>query len=292
MQLEIIKQRAQAFDYLFDAVVVTDNEGIIIDWNKGSELLYGYSKAEVLGKPVCILHVPEDTAHITAQVIAAVMADGRWSGEVRMLHKDGHVGWIESMCVPIFDEDQQMIGALGINRDISHRVEESQRLQYLAYHDNLTQIPNRCLLMEKLTQVLANAERHSLSFCLLFIDINEFKAINDSHGHAIGDAVLVEFAKRLKQVIRASDTLARFGGDEFVVLLEHTSAITDIQSIAEHLFSLVSNPLCMDNISFRLSCSIGTAIYPQDGTSLDALLAFADKAMYKNKLAQLATKKA
>jgi diguanylate cyclase (GGDEF)-like protein/PAS domain S-box-containing protein len=292
MQLEIIKQRAQAFDYLFDAVVVTDIVGTIIDWNKGSERLYGYSKAEVLGKPVCILHVPEDTAHITEQVIAAVMAEGKWSGEVRMLHKDGHVGWIESMCVPIFDENQQMIGALGINRDISHRVEEAQRLQHLAYHDHLTQVPNRCLLLEKLTQALANAERHSLSFCLLFIDINEFKAINDNYGHTIGDAVLVEFAKRLKQVIRASDTLARFGGDEFVVLLEHTSEITDIQSIAEHMFSLVSQPLCLGNISFRLSCSIGTAIYPQDGTSLDTLLAFADKAMYKNKSAQLATKKA
>jgi diguanylate cyclase (GGDEF)-like protein/PAS domain S-box-containing protein len=291
MQLEIIKQRAQAFDYLFDAVVVTDNEGTIIDWNKGSERLYGYSKAEVLGKPVCILHVPEDTAHITAQVISAVMADGKWSGEVRMLHKDGHVGWIESMCVPIFDENQQMIGALGINRDISSRIEEAQKLQHLAYHDHLTQISNRCLLMEKLTQALANAERHSLSFCLLFIDINEFKAINDTHGHTIGDTVLVEFAKRLKQVIRASDTLARFGGDEFVLLLEHTSEITDIQSIAAQLFSLVSQPLQIDKICFRLSCSIGTAIYPQDGTSLDTLLAFADNAMYKNKLSQSMAKK-
>jgi diguanylate cyclase (GGDEF)-like protein/PAS domain S-box-containing protein len=291
MHLEIIKQRAQAFDYLFDAVVVTDNLGIIIDWNKGSERLYGYTKAEVLGKPVCILHVPEDSAHITSHVISAVMAEGKWTGEVRMLHKDGHVGWIESMCVPIFDENQQMIGALGINRDISHRVEESQRLQHLAYHDNLTQIPNRCLLMEKLTQVIANAERHSVSFCLLFIDINEFKAINDTHGHDIGDAVLIEFANRLKQVIRASDTLARFGGDEFVVLLEHTCDMTDIASIAEHLYSLVSQPLQINNIYFRPSCSIGTAIYPKDGTSLDALLACADKSMYQNKLSQALIKK-
>ena len=123
MNLDILKQRARAFDYLFDAVVVTDVQGIITDWNKGSEELYGYSKKEVIGKPVSILHVPEDVEHITSEVIASVEKQGNWSGEVRMLHKDGHIGWIESMCVPIIDESNNMVGALGINRNITKRKE-------------------------------------------------------------------------------------------------------------------------------------------------------------------------
>jgi diguanylate cyclase (GGDEF)-like protein/PAS domain S-box-containing protein len=285
MQLEILKQRAQAFDYLFDAVVVTDINGIITDWNKGSELLYGYTKNEALGQAVSILHVPEDTEIITAKVIAAVQADGKWCGEIRMLHKEGHIGWVESMCVPIFGRDQQMIGALGINRDISHRIEESNRIKRQAYYDYLTQVPNRYLLMERLTHIIEQAERQELSFCLLFIDINDFKRINDTYGHQMGDLVLKEFATRLKSTIRQSDTLARVGGDEFVVILEQTAEHNDIQTIINQLHALIAIPFTKDTITLNLSCSIGRAIYPQDGRSLDALLAQADKAMYRIKLA-------
>ena len=110
MESSILDQRAKAFDYLFDAVVVTDLQGVITDWNKGSEVLYGYSREEAIGQDVSMLHVPEDTDHITAEVISAVEKFGKWTGEVRMLHKDGHIGWIESICVAIYDDDNQMIG--------------------------------------------------------------------------------------------------------------------------------------------------------------------------------------
>lgn len=128
MNSEVIaKQRALAFDYLYDAVVVTDLEGVIIDWNKGSETLYGYSKEEAIGKPVGILHVPEDLDHVTKDVLDGIMRDGKWNGEVRMLRKDGTIGWIESMCVPLLDEQNQAIGALGINRDITQRIEQEKQ---------------------------------------------------------------------------------------------------------------------------------------------------------------------
>jgi diguanylate cyclase (GGDEF)-like protein/PAS domain S-box-containing protein len=285
MQLEIVKQRAQAFDYLFDAVVVTDINGIITDWNKGSEQLYGYTKSEALGKPVSMLHVPEDSEIITAKVITAVQADGKWCGEIRMLHKEGHIGWVESMCVPIFGRDQQMIGALGINRDISNRIEEINRIKHQAYYDYLTQVPNRYLLMERLAHLIEQAERQKLAFCLLFIDINDFKHINDTYGHHMGDLVLKEFAVRLKSTLRKSDTLARVGGDEFVVILEQTAQHNDIQTIISQLQALIAIPFTKDAVTLSLSCSIGHAIYPQDGHSLDALLAQADKAMYRLKLA-------
>lgn len=283
IDINVIKQRAKAFDYLFDAVVVTDLQGIIIDWNTGSEKLYGYSKEEAIGQHVNVLHVPDDSEHITAEVISAVEKFGKWSGEVRMLHKDGHIGWIESMCVPFFDEHEQMVGALGINRDITDRKNESERLKYLAHYDHLTDIPNRYLLLDRLTHLIAQSERNQSTFALLYIDLDKFKTINDTKGHAFGDQVLKEVALRIKQSIRNSDTVARIGGDEFVVLLEKTSNKNNVSKMIETLTTSLSRAFIVNGEELKISCSIGVALYPDEGNTTDSLLAAADKAMYKIK---------
>lgn len=283
IDLNILKQRAKAFDYLFDAVVVTDLQGIITDWNTGAETLYGYSKEEVIGQPVNMLHVPDDSEHITTKVISAVEKFGKWSGEVRMLHKDGHIGWIESMCVPFYDENDQMVGALGVNRDITDRIKESERLNYLAHFDYLTDIPNRYLLLDRLTHLIAQAERNESTFALLYIDLDKFKTINDTKGHVFGDQVLKETALRLKQSIRNSDTIARIGGDEFVVLLEKTSNKNDVSAMTKMLNKSLNRVFVVNGEEFKISCSIGVALYPNEGNTTDALLAAADKAMYKVK---------
>lgn len=283
MNLEIIKQRAKAFDYLFDAVVVTDLQGVITDWNTGSEALYGYSKEEAIGQVVSILHVPEDTDHITAEVISAVERFGKWTGEVRMLHKNGHIGWIESMCVPIFDSNNQMVGALGINRDITDRMNETKRLEHLAHYDYLTKIPNRFLLIDRVEHLIAQSERNNNIFALLFIDVDRFKMINDTRGHAFGDQVLIETSLRLKQSIRNSDTVARIGGDEFVVLLENVASESVVSTMVESLTEALHRPFVIDNAPFEVRCSVGVSIYPSEGATSDALLAMADKAMYRIK---------
>lgn len=283
MDISTLKQRAKAFDYLFDAVVVTDLQGVIIDWNAGSERLYGYSKSEAIGQPVDILHVPEDADHITAQVIDAVATHGKWTGEVRMLHKDGHVGWIESMCVPIFDDSENVIGALGINRDITDRVKKIEHLSHLAHFDQLTNIPNRHLLLDRVTHLIEQATRDKKTFALLFIDLDNFKAINDTRGHGFGDVLLAEAAQRLKGAIRQSDTLARFGGDEFVILLENVATRESVGKVAESLIASIDVPFVVRGESIQIGCSIGVASYPTDGVSTDALLAVADKAMYRAK---------
>jgi len=284
MDINILKQRAKAFDYLFDAVVVTDLQGIIIDWNMGSEKLYGYTKDEAIGQHVNMLHVPDDSEHITSEVISAVEKFGRWTGEVRMLHKDGHIGWIESMCVPFFDEHDQMIGALGVNRDISNRVKESERLNYLAHYDFLTNIPNRYLLLDRITHLIAQSERNTNNFVLLYIDLDKFKTINDTKGHAFGDEVLKEVALRLKQSIRNSDTVARIGGDEFVILLEEIANRDDVFKMVKALKKTLSRIFIINNDEeLTIHCSIGVSFYPDEGNTTDALLAAADKAMYKVK---------
>ena len=283
MDLNVLQQRAKAFDYLFDSVVVTDLQGVIIDWNKGSEQLYGYSKKEALGQSVSMLHVPEDRDHITEQVISAVQAQGRWTGEVRMLHKSGRIGWIESMCVPLFDDKQVMIGALGINRDISERKREQERLAQLAHYDCLTKIPNRYMFLDRLQHLIAQSKRNQASFALLYVDIDDFKMINDTYGHGFGDHVLIEMASRMQNLLRDSDTVARIGGDEFVVLLENIQDPSDALAMAQSL-TLALDAECMINgISLNVNSSIGLAIYPVDGDSSDALLAKADAAMYHMK---------
>ena len=283
MDLKILEHRAKAFDYLFDAVVVTDAEGMIIDWNIGSELLYGYTKEEAIGQPVSILHVPEDLERVTTLILSAVEKFGKWNGEIRFLHKDGHIGWIESMCVPIFDDNKQMIGALGINRDITARIEETKRLHERAHFDELTQLPNRYQLLDRLKHLIERSQNTKSSFALLYIDMDRFKSINDTKGHAFGDRALKEIASLLSQSISSSDMVARIGGDEFIILLENTSNKDDISHMAETIIKETSRPFKIDGEEVQIGCSIGIAIFPESGTTIDALLNYADKGMYKAK---------
>lgn len=281
--LDILKQRATAFDYLFDAVVVTDLNGIIIDWNKGSEKLYGYAAEEAIGQHVNVLHVPEERELIASKVISAVQNLGKWTGEVRMVRKGGSIGWIESMCVPVYDENGQIQGAIGINRDITEQKNETERLQHLAHYDYLTNIPNRYLLLGRVEHLIFQSARDQHTFALLFIDIDKFKVFNDTKGHTFGDQVLKQIALRLKQTIRNSDTVARFGGDEFVVLLEKITDRNDASMITDTLMQALGSDFIINNVTLKVDCSIGVAIYPEDGITTDTLLAAADNAMYKIK---------
>ena len=283
MNLDILKQRAKAFDYLFDAVVVTDLQGTIIDWNKGSEDLYGYSKDEAIGQCVNILHVPDDSEQITLEVISTVEKVGKWSGEIRMLHKNGDIGWVESMCVPIYDSNEQMIGALGINRNITDRIKETERLEQLAHYDHLTKVPNRYLLLARLEHLISQSERSKNQFALLFVDLDDFKVINDTKGHVFGDWVLIETASRLKQAIRDSDTVARIGGDEFVLVLENISNRNDVARMIQKISKMLNDDFMIENQKVEVSCSIGVAFYPEDGTTIDKLFTTADINMYKAK---------
>jgi diguanylate cyclase (GGDEF)-like protein/PAS domain S-box-containing protein len=283
MSPDVMKQRARAFEYLFDAVIVTDLSGMIIDWNLGSEKLYGYSTSEAIGCHVSILHASEDITSLAQEVIAAVEKDGQWSGEIKMRHKDGTIGWVESVAVPLYDDEGAISGALGIYRDISERIRDKERLAYLAHHDQLTGLPNRYLLIERLERMIVQAERNNRFFALLFIDLDNFKEINDTAGHAAGDRILKRTAQLLKQALRNSDTVARLGGDEFVVLLSQTRDREDVDLVIKHLCSVLHNDISLGETKVPLTASIGLATYPSDGTTSDALLSCADHAMYEAK---------
>jgi len=283
MEKYTLVQRAKAFDYLFDAVFVTDTQGIITDWNEGSSKLYGYDKKEVIGQPVHFLHVTEDIDRITNEIFDSISSDGKWNGEIRMQHKDGHIGWIESVVVPLFDCKENMIGTVGINRDISSRVQKEENLARLAHYDALTKLPNRSLLLDRIEHLIKHAKRENTKFALLYIDLDNFKTINDKEGHLYGDRVLQETADKLKACIRSSDTAARIGGDEFVILLETIKDNSDINILTENILNRLNKPYLINNSSYIVSGSIGYAIHPDDGDTTDKLLTHADKSMYEIK---------
>jgi len=283
MDLKILEQRAKAFDHLFDAVVVTDPEGIITDWNIGSELLYGYTKEEAIGQPARIVHVPEDVDRVTTLVLSSIEEFGKWNGEVRYLHKDGRIGWLESMCVPIFDDNNQMIGALGINRDITARVEETKRLYDLAHYDRLTGLANRTHFMKALEKEILRSSKDKKELALLFLDLDSFKKINDTLGHFIGDKVIQTIGTRLKNVIRKEDMVARFGGDEFAIMLTSVQNDEDIILTSRRILKALKKPLQIDDHILHTFGSIGISRYPSDDTNANNLLQYADTAMYKVK---------
>jgi diguanylate cyclase (GGDEF)-like protein len=217
-------------------------------------------------------------------VIAAVQVDGKWSGEIRMLRKDGSIGWIESMCVPVYDEEQQIIGAIGVNRDITEKIHEKERLQHLAHFDHLTNLPNRYVVIDRIEHLIAQSNRDARKFALLFIDLDYFKALNDTNGHAFGDQALIQIASRLKSAIRSSDTAARFGGDEFVILLENISDRQDAINMVELLEQTLHTKYLIEGQKIHINSSIGIAVFPDDADTKNDLLHIADKAMYSTKL--------
>ncbi|RLE19288.1 MAG: sensor domain-containing diguanylate cyclase [Acidobacteria bacterium] len=282
MDHRTLEQRARAFEHVFDAVVVTDLEGNIVDWNVGAEKLYGWSREEAVGQPVSILHV-KDEPDRTAEVLSAVEKDGKWAGEIKMQHRDETIGWIESVVVPLLDDDGQPCGALGINRDITRRVHNEEELVRLATTDPLTGLPNRGLLLDRLEGTLRRAERRLHCFALLFIDLDDFKEINDHGGHLVGDRVLKEVAQDLATALRDCDTVARIGGDEFAVLIEDCSGIDDARDVGAKVLQAVKRSIEIDGAAHRLTASVGIAVYPSDGHEVSTLLGHADEAMYRAK---------
>jgi diguanylate cyclase (GGDEF)-like protein len=216
--------------------------------------------------------------------MSGVQSAGKWSGEIRMLHKDGSIGWIESLCVPMYAENGEMVGALGINRDITQRKKETERLQHRAHYDHLTDVPNRYLLLDRLKHLIAQSERNGRTFALFFVDLDKFKLINDTKGHAFGDQVLVEVANILKSKIRNSDTVARFGGDEFVLLLEDIHSKKDALTMVKKLSADLNIECIIHCEKFKLRSSIGVALFPDDGDTIEQLISVADKAMYAFKV--------
>jgi diguanylate cyclase (GGDEF)-like protein/PAS domain S-box-containing protein len=202
--------------------------------------------------------------------------------ELRLLRKDGTSFPVDCRSTPIM-EGNSITGAVLVFQDVTERQQAAELIRYMANHDSLTNLPNRNFCNKRLPQAISLAKRHDRIVCLLFIDLDRFKPINDKYGHAVGDKVLLQVADRLKKMLRASDSVCRLGGDEFVILLESTQSIEGSEYVARKTIELLNEPMVVDGHECSIGASIGISIYPLDSQDADTILQHADIAMYEAK---------
>lgn len=200
-----------------------------------------------------------------------------------MYGKDRTKYVIEELATPLFDRLGKLVGAVSVFRDVTEARQLTEQLAYAADHDVLTGLPNRNLLKDRTRQAIARAQRKHESFALLFLDLDEFKAVNDSMGHASGDTLLIDVAKRLTDCVREEDTIARLGGDEFVVLLDGPTQQRQVETIANKILHTLREPFQLGVQCATVTASIGFSLYPGDGQDAESLLGHADAAMYRAK---------
>lgn len=270
------------FESAAEAIMVTDASNNIVRVNPAFTAITGYKPAEVLGRNPSLLKSGRHGAAFYTEMWAALEQRGHWDGEIWDRRKNGdiYVAWLS---IARIDGAEGAGHYLAVFHDITKRKEAEELLRYKAHHDALTDLPNRELFNDRLHSVLNQAKRYRRGFAVLLADLDHFKEVNDTLGHAAGDQLLVEAASRLVSCVRESDTVARLGGDEFAIILSEMSVESEAEQIAERAVRLLAEPFYLDAGTPRVSCSIGIAFYPQHGQDSDQLLRNADIAMYAAK---------
>ncbi len=275
---------ASVFDHAQDGIFITDADGYIIEVNRAFSKITGYTRAEVIGK------VPPELGFVTFdeslfhELWQASARDGGWRGEAWNRRKDDktYASWLEVFTV--CDEANNIQNYVGLFSDITEAKEQQQNLERMAYHDPLTQLPNRTLLSDRLQQALARAGRSNELLAVCVLDLDGFKPVNDTLGHEAGDYLLVQLAMRMNACLRDSDTVARTGGDEFAVLLCGLQSLGECKHALERLLVAIKTPYAIGDETVNISASIGYTIYPDDDSEPDTLLRHADHAMYQAKV--------
>lgn len=265
---------------MLDAVFVVDERNQIVFVSDACEVLLGYRADELIGTPITDYMHPDDLAITRASIVRVMSGLPHIDFCNRYIHKDGsfvHIMWSARWS----KEDRVRIG---VARDVTALRQAEEKLRFLAHHDPLTGLTNRSLFNDRLDSALRAAHRRQSSLALLFLDINDFKHINDTHGHAAGDRVLCTIARRLERSVRETDTVARMGGDEFTVLLTDILSVDAVSTKIKQIAAVMAEPLGADFGEIKMpSCSIGVACYPADGEDADTLLSHADDDMYRLK---------
>lgn len=275
-------------DAIGDAVLVVNPQGTVIYLNKVAETLTGWSSAEALGRSVEeVFFIIDGTSRQRRTSPSQRAIDEDRIVELALgsvlIRRDGTDMAIEDSAAPIHNRLGKMTGAVIVFHDARQSKSVMQRMSHLAQHDSLTGLPNRVLLVERLTQAIGMAERHRKQVALLFIDLDHFKKTNDSFGHAVGDHLLREVAADMTACVRATDTVSRHGGDEFLILLTEIEARQDAAGVAEKLLDRFDVPRIVDGHELPVTLSIGISVYPEDGFDTDTLMLNADTAMYNAK---------
>jgi len=273
----------QVIEATLDGVMIVDDQGLIEYVNPSFSRLTGYAAEDVLGKNPRLLQSGRHDAAFYAKMWSELLDIGHWQGEVWNRRKDGDI-FAEWLTINSIRDDAGGIAKYAaIFGDITEKKRDEERVRNLAYCDPLTGLPNRRLMVDRLALALANAHRHGTVLAVMFLDLDLFKRINDTLGHDVGDAVLVEVAKRLNTCVREGDTVARIGGDEFVVVMPELEDVSDAARLAERVIAAVKALMALAGRELYVTTSVGIAVYPEDGAEPEALLKCADLALYRAK---------
>lgn len=280
---EELRLAANVFDNVIEGICVTDRHGTIERINKGFSAITGYSEQEVLGKNPRVLKSGKHSVQYYKEMWKSLLSTGQWHGEIWNRRKNGEIyqEWLSISSIK--DAENRTTHFIGLFYEVSKLLKQQEQLTHKAYHDILTQLPNRELFFKQLRRQLAHAKRHQKLLAVLFIDLDDFKLINDSLGHQAGDVFLQEVAKRLQSCCREEDYIGRFGGDEFVMVLSDLNSADEIDLIAERIFAIFNAPVSYKKDAMEIKASIGAALYPQDAENHEDLIKKADMAMYRAK---------
>lgn len=280
-----LSQLATVFSHAQEAIMLCSCDGKILDVNASFTKITGYKADEVIGKTPRILNSGYHSTSFYNQMWASIINDGHWHGEIRNRRKNGEI-FVEYLTITtVRDENHNVLHYVSMFTDITIEKTQEEKLKYLAYYDLLTGLPNRRLLMDRLEKSISQCDRHNRLMCLAFIDLDGFKQVNDSYGHDEGDNLLIFISKKLSSNLRDTDTLSRFGGDEFVALITDFNDLDDIHIILDRMIvSSTSDFYTKELTKINVSASIGATVYPQaEQADVKKLLHQADQAMYNAK---------
>lgn len=278
-----LRLTSKVFENSLESVIITDAERNIIEVNKAFTRMTGYERNEVLGKNPRLLKSGEHDDKFYVEMWRSINEYGYWSGEIYNRRKSGEIS-IEWMSLSVVrNEDGKVAYYVSLANDITAYKHHQKQLEHMAHYDILTDIPNRVLLTDRLAQAVAQSQRDNKLLAVCYLDLDGFKPINDELGHDVGDQILITTTNRIQQAIRSTDTVARIGGDEFVVLLLDLEKQEECSLSLHRLMDAISKPISIGMHDFTITASIGVSLFPDDDVSQDCLLRHADQAMYTAK---------
>jgi diguanylate cyclase (GGDEF)-like protein/PAS domain S-box-containing protein len=278
-----LKLAASVFTHAQEGIMITDTNAAIIEVNDTFTKMTGFSREELIGQNPRILKSGMQSPEFYDNMWKDLTATGHWTGELWNRRKNGEVVAELKNISAVYDENGTTINYVAMSTDITLMKEHQGQLERNAHYDLLTNLPNRVLLADRLSQAMLQCKRHKQSLAVVFLDLDGFKAVNDAYGHDVGDELLIALSIRMKAALREGDSLARIGGDEFVAVLadlSNTTTVEDCNPILDRLLLAASDPVTVGDIVLNVSASIGVTLYPQDNVDADQLVRHADQAMY------------
>lgn len=281
---EKIKLISRVFTDTHEGVLITDNKGLVVDVNPAFCEITGYQRQEVLGKSPSILRSGKQSKEFYQDMWSEIEATGYWQGEIWNRKKTGEL-YAELLTISsLFNDEVEVVNYIGLFTDITENKKQQEKLSQMAHYDLLTGLPNRVLFVDRFKQAIAHSNRSGCKLAVCYLDLDNFKPVNDNYGHAAGDSLLIDVAERITASIREGDTVSRQGGDEFALLINDVHTNSDCEEAVQRVINALESPCLIEGVEHEITASIGVAIYPDDDNDIDTLVRHADNAMYQAKL--------